>query len=98
MMFTIKDNREVTEKSFDEVDLGEAIAAQDNGDVPIEYLGTATDMRDMITLGKKQLLRVSVSPKSISRRVAHTVKRNFRFITMLGFASTAMATWEILLP
>lgn len=26
------------------------------------------------------------------------LRRNFRFITMLGFASTVMASWEILLP
>ncbi|RMZ84563.1 hypothetical protein DV737_g1207, partial [Chaetothyriales sp. CBS 132003] len=26
------------------------------------------------------------------------LKRNFRFVTMLGFASTVMASWEILLP
>ncbi len=25
-------------------------------------------------------------------------QRNFKFITMLGFASTVMASWEILLP
>lgn len=26
------------------------------------------------------------------------LRRNFKFITMLGFASTVMASWEILLP
>lgn len=26
------------------------------------------------------------------------VQRNFKFITMLGFASTVMASWELLLP
>lgn len=25
-------------------------------------------------------------------------QRNFKFITMLGFASTVMASWEVLLP
>ena len=26
------------------------------------------------------------------------LRRNFKFITMLGFASTVMASWELLLP
>lgn len=29
---------------------------------------------------------------------ANDVQRNFRFVTMVGFASTVMASWEILLP
>ena len=49
--------------------------------IPTKYRGTDHDKREMIMLGKKQVLR-----------------RNFRFVTMLGFASTVMASWEILLP
>lgn len=26
------------------------------------------------------------------------LRRNFKFVTMLGFASTVMASWELLLP
>ncbi|KUJ13159.1 amino acid transporter-like protein [Mollisia scopiformis] len=70
---------QVAEKSFEKVEFGEE--ESDDGGIPSEYRGTASDRKDMTTLGKKQVLR-----------------RNFRFITMLGFASTAMATWEILLP
>lgn len=49
--------------------------------VPVKYQGTATDQKDMMVLGKKQVLR-----------------RNFRFITMLGFGSTVICSWEVILP
>ena len=65
--------------------------------IPEKYRGTDHDKREMSMLGKKQVLR-----------------RNFKFVTMLGtaesrtlsfkpsnllgFASTVMASWEILLP
>lgn len=39
--------------------------------VPSRFRGTAADQRDMVVLGRKQVLR-----------------RNFRFTTILGFAST----------
>lgn len=39
--------------------------------VPARFRGTAADQRDMVVLGRKQVLR-----------------RNFRFTTILGFAST----------
>lgn len=51
------------------------------GAVPRKFRGTTADQRDMMVLGKTQVLR-----------------RNFKFVTMLGFASTVMASWEILLP
>ncbi|KAH8602283.1 amino acid transporter-like protein [Bisporella sp. PMI_857] len=53
----------------------------DEYELPARYRGTEADKRDMLTLGKKQVLR-----------------RNFKFITMLGFASTVMASWELMLP
>lgn len=46
-----------------------------------KYRGTSADQKDMMTLGKKQVLR-----------------RNFRFVTMLGFGSTVICSWEVLLP
>ena len=49
--------------------------------VPHKYRGTEADQRDMIVLGKKQVLR-----------------RNFKFITMLGFGSTVICSWEVVLP
>ncbi|KAK6376338.1 hypothetical protein LTS17_006933 [Exophiala oligosperma] len=42
-----------------------------------KFRGTSADKRDMMVMGKKQVLR-----------------RNFNFITMLGFASTCIASWE----
>ncbi|KIW86242.1 hypothetical protein Z517_01637 [Fonsecaea pedrosoi CBS 271.37] len=42
-----------------------------------KFRGTSADKRDMMIMGKKQVLR-----------------RNFSFITMLGFASTCIASWE----
>lgn len=52
-----KNDLDLKEKSFDEVETGEEDFG--DGDIPAEYLGTAADKRDMITLGKKQVLRVS---------------------------------------
>lgn len=46
-----------------------------------KYRGTDADRQDMITLGKKQVLR-----------------RNFKFVTMLGFGSTVICSWEVILP
>ncbi|KAL6241072.1 hypothetical protein RBB50_011975 [Rhinocladiella similis] len=42
-----------------------------------KFRGTSADKRDMMVMGKKQVLR-----------------RNFNFVTMLGFASTCIASWE----
>ncbi|KAK5134388.1 hypothetical protein LTR08_006568 [Meristemomyces frigidus] len=53
----------------------------ETGGVPAKYRGTAVDRRDMVVLGKTQVLR-----------------RNFKFITMIGFASTVIASWEVMLP
>ncbi|KAF2772311.1 amino acid transporter-like protein [Teratosphaeria nubilosa] len=52
-----------------------------SGSIPRKHIGTEADRRDMITLGKKQVLR-----------------RNFKFITMLGFGSTVICSWEVILP
>jgi hypothetical protein len=54
-----KNDPDLKEKSFDEVETIEEDG--DDGDIPPEYLGTAADKRDMITLGKKQVLRVGGS-------------------------------------
>lgn len=64
--------------------------------VPSKYRGTAKDKRDMFVLGKKQVPRVSRRDTEWARLILS--QRNFRFMTMLGFASTAMASWEVLLP
>ena len=81
----------------------------ENFGVPERYKGTTTDKREMSMLGNKQVLRVCVlnsMPLPLPRQCmgwtngvsTNTVQRNFHFITMVGFASTVMASWEILLP
>lgn len=75
----------LTEETFDKVE-GERASEEERAfvaspNVPQKYLGTEADRRDMITLGKKQVLR-----------------RNFGMITMLGFGSTVICSWEIVLP
>jgi hypothetical protein len=79
--------------------------------VPSKYRGTATDRRDMQTLGKLQVLRVSAGTGCHRWTIrleclliivyvtdpSFTPQRNFRFVAMLGFASTVICTWEILL-
>lgn len=69
-----------------EMALDEAILMDDkhgiaSPSVAPKYQGTNADKQDMMTLGKKQVLR-----------------RNFRFITMLGFGSTVICSWEVILP
>jgi choline transport protein len=70
--------------------------------VPAKYRGTNTDKKDMQTLGKVQVLRVSTPDQQDERANDHLIdlssyQRNFKFLTMLGFASTVICTWEILL-
>lgn len=57
-MMLNKDDLDVTEKSFGETGSGEE--ESDDSGIPLEYRGTAADKRDMITLGKKQVLRVCI--------------------------------------
>lgn len=66
--------------------------------IPLKYRGTTMDQRDMIVLGKEQVLRVCKASKITLVRNLTCRQRNFKFITMLGFASTVMASWEVLLP
>lgn len=68
--------------------------------VPARYRGTSADQRDMAVLGKKQVLRVSTRDEYSLVSGPYLIKilqRNFKFVTMLGFASTVMASWEVLL-
>ena len=69
-----------------------------------KWRGTSQDKTDMETLGRHQVLRVSIRStcvgphssqnQSIDNRLE---QRNFRFFSMLGFGSTLICTWEILL-
>ena len=66
-----------------------------------EHHGTKHDARDMHRLGKKQEFQVSWLWRShqdedtradTDRRAS--IQRNFRYLTILGFTSTLMCTWE----
>jgi choline transport protein len=96
-MDTSKEELEVNKSVVDDIQIVEKDT--DDGGIPSRYRGTATDKRDMMVLGKKQVLRVSEinQPHRLSSWI-NLSKRNFKFITMLGFASTVTASWEFLLP
>lgn len=65
------------------------------GVVKDKYHGTDNDKHEMHMLGKQQVLRVSSSlPLSHEQPHTNQLQRNFSFITMLGFASTCIASWE----
>jgi choline transport protein len=56
-MDSSKEELEVNETPVEDVQI---VEKDDNGGgIPARYRGTAADKRDMITLGKKQVLRVS---------------------------------------
>jgi len=52
---------EVIEKSIEDIQVVDI----DNGEISSKYRGTAADKRDMIMLGKKQVLRVCSLKKRI---------------------------------
>lgn len=62
-----------------------------------ELRGTEADEKDMQMLGRLQQLNVlDLAPTELSPKLIFS-KRNFRFISTLGFACTLMSTWEIAL-
>jgi hypothetical protein len=52
-----KEDLEVTETPIDDVQIESK--ESDDGGIPARYRGTTADKRDMVVLGKKQVLRVS---------------------------------------
>ncbi len=65
-----------------------------------KYMGTAADQHDMSVLGRNQVLRVSMLLTSMpfALSIDHlSVQRNFRFISIVGFCSTLICTWEVIL-
>ena len=57
-MNSSKGELEVTENPIDD---GQIVNKEpDDGGIPLRYRGTAADKRDMIVLGKKQVLRVCI--------------------------------------
>jgi hypothetical protein len=61
-MNSSKEELEVAETPIEDGQSGEKVA--DDVGVPARYRGTATDKRDMVILGKKQVLRVSIPTPS----------------------------------
>lgn len=56
------------------------------------------DEADMARLGKRQVLKVGSRERPRFRRVAtNRRKRNWGFMSMLGFSCTMMVTWEAIL-
>jgi hypothetical protein len=53
-----KEELEVTESPIDDGQVADK--DPDDGGIPSRYRGTAADKRDMIVLGKKQVLRVCI--------------------------------------
>ena len=68
------------------------------GNVPLKYMGTNADKRDMSTLGREQVLRVRTHCRiPASSTPTDAQQRNFRFISILGFGCTLICTWEVIL-
>lgn len=55
-MDSSKEELEVNESPVEDIQI---VEKDNDGGIPARYRGTAADKRDMITLGKKQVLRVS---------------------------------------
>ena len=53
-----KEELEVTESPIEDGQIADK--DPDDGGIPLKYRGTAADKRDMIVLGKKQVLRVCI--------------------------------------
>ena len=62
-----------------------------------KWRGTPQDKRDMEVLGRHQVLRVCYGYQPVATSLADKKQRNFKFLSMLGFGSTLICTWEILL-
>lgn len=60
--------------------------------------GTEADRHDMRVLGKRPVECERVRRQCVGQVYAtNTVRRNFRFISILALSCTAMSTWEITL-
>jgi hypothetical protein len=60
------------------------------GAIPVKYRGTAADHRDMIILGKKQVLRVCVLPNLISS--SHIHQRNDCLFRLMDLCSETLGS------
>ena len=63
-----------------------------------KWQDTATDRRDMFTLGRLQELCVSpCMPHIFKGQLTENVQRNFSFIPLVGFACNLISTWEFII-
>ena len=68
-----------------------------------KWMGTESDRKDMRMLGRVQVLRVStfcakkggVSQSNLRADTHINLKRNFSFVSMLGFGAVLICTWEL---
>ena len=70
-----------------------------SGSIAPKYRGTVADRQDMITLYVRLLARHcdgSIDDNGSGKK--QVLRRNFKFITMLGFGSTVICSWEVILP
>lgn len=70
--------------------------------IETRYLGTAADRHDMVVMGRKQVLRVCCPRiRKPYMRLVHSQlttlpQRNFQTLSMVGFATVLICTWELL--
>jgi hypothetical protein len=88
---------EVRSTPINTKEFGEDNSSTDSGKLRAEMEGTRQDQHDMHVLGRQQELRVSCFRRLSTRQLADSKQRNFRFITILGFACTLMSSWETIL-
>lgn len=76
-------------------------AAPYRGHVAPKWRGTQADQADMSTLGREQVLRVRALILLLVECQVNssilTLQRNFRFVSIVGFGCTLIATWEVIL-
>ncbi|KAE8312246.1 amino acid permease-domain-containing protein [Aspergillus transmontanensis] len=71
--------------------VGSVAYATEPEDSPSDKHGTAQDKIDMWRVGRDQELNVS------DCQIRYILRRNFRFLSVLGFSAVLMCTWEAVL-
>lgn len=71
--------------------------APSKGRVAAKWRGTHADQADMSALGREQVLRVCLLSITVTSSSVLTLQRNFRYISIVGFGCTLIATWEVVL-
>lgn len=71
--------------------------APSRGRVAVKWRGTQADQADMSALGREQVLRVCPLIITVANASVLTLQRNFRYVSIVGFGCTLIATWEVVL-